>query len=142
MSGADQAAAIIDRLGRMPHPEGGHYAETYRHAAADGGRGACTVIHFLLRAGERSHWHKVDAVEIWAWHGGEPLKLSIAADGQPVTEVVLGGDVLAGQHLHAVVPADAWQAAQPLGAWTLVSCVVAPAFDFAGFQMAPPNWTP
>lgn len=145
MSGAPDisARAIIDRLGLRPHPEGGHYAETYRHAAEAGGRGACTAIHYLLQAGERSHWHKVDAVEIWLWHGGEPLKLSMAeAAGGTVTEVTLGGDVLAGHVPQAVVPAHFWQAAEPLGAWTLVSCVVAPAFDFAGFEMAAPGWKP
>lgn len=141
------AQAIIDRLGLRPHPEGGHYAETYRHVADAGGRGACTAIHFLLQAGERSHWHRVDAVEIWSWHGGEALRLSIAvSEGAPMREtmreIVLGGDILAGQHTHAVVPAHAWQAAEPLGAWTLVSCVVAPAFDFAGFELAPPGWRP
>lgn len=142
-AGRADAQAIIDRLGLLPHPEGGHYAETFRAQAEPGGRGACTAIHYLLQAGERSHWHKVDAVEIWAWHGGEALKLSIAAAaGAGVTEIVLGGDVLAGQVPHAVVPAHAWQAAEPLGAWTLVSCVVAPAFDFAGFEMAPPGWAP
>ena len=137
------AQAIIDRLGLRPHPEGGHYGETYRHEAGDGGRGACTAIHYLLQAGERSHWHRVDAVEIWLWHGGEGLKLSIAATaGAPVQEIILGGDVLAGQQVQAVVPAYAWQAAEPLGAWTLVSCVVAPAFDFSGFEMAGPDWAP
>lgn len=137
------AQAVIHRLGLRPHPEGGHYAETYRHEAADGGRGACTAIHYLLQAGERSHWHRVDAVEIWLWHGGEGLKLSMAAAaGAPVRETILGGDVLVGQQVQAVVPAYAWQAAEPLGAWTLVSCVVAPAFDFAGFEMAAPGWTP
>lgn len=137
------AQAIIDRLGLRPHPEGGHYAETYRHEAGDGGRGACTAIHYLLQAGERSHWHRVDAVEIWLWHGGEGLKLSIAATaGAPVHEIILGGEFLAGQQVQAVVPAYAWQAAEPLGAWTLVSCVVAPAFDFAGFEMAASGWAP
>ena len=139
---AIDAQAIIDRLGLRPHPEGGHYAETYRHDGTDGRRGACTAIHYLLQAGERSHWHKVDAVEIWAWHGGEALKLSIAPAGGTVTEITLGGDILAGHHPHAVVPAHAWQAAEPLGAWTLASCVVAPAFEFGGFEMAPPGWTP
>ncbi|MBF0325177.1 MAG: cupin domain-containing protein [Alphaproteobacteria bacterium] len=132
-----EADAIIARLGLSPHPEGGHYAETFRDAAEGVGRGACTVIHFLLKAGERSHWHRVDAAEIWAWHAGGPLKLRI--DG---TELILGGDVLAGQVPHAVVPAHSWQAAEPLGEWALVSCVVAPAFSFDGFEMAPPGWEP
>jgi predicted cupin superfamily sugar epimerase len=134
MSEADR---IIARLGLLLHPEGGHYAETFRGAAPDGGRGACTVIHFLLKEGEASRWHRVDAAEIWAWHAGGPLKLRI--DG---AELILGGDVLAGQIPHAVVPAHAWQAAEPLGEWVLVSCVVAPAFSFDGFEMAPEGWEP
>ncbi|MBR9971766.1 cupin domain-containing protein [Magnetospirillum sulfuroxidans] len=136
-----QAADVIARLGLRPHPEGGHYGETYRHHD-DGGRGACTAIHYLLQAGERSHWHRVDAVEIWLWHGGEALRLSIAEAGQPSRDIILGGDVMVGDSVQAVVPAHAWQAAEPLGAWTLVSCIVAPAFHFDGFEMAPPGWAP
>ncbi len=132
---------IIDRLGLTPHPEGGHYAETYRAPAEGGGRGTCTAIHYLLSRGERSHWHRVDAVEVWAYHAGDGLRLRIHDNG--VTRVVeLGGDVLAGQVPQAVVPAHAWQAAEPLGEWCLVGCVVAPAFEFAGFEMAPPGWEP
>lgn len=139
------ADAIIARLGLRPHPEGGHYAETYRDPANSGGRhspedrarGACTAIYYLLKAGERSHWHRVDAAEVWTWHAGAPLRLKLAGE-----DIVLGGDVLAGDHPQAVVPPHAWQAAESLGEWALVSCVVAPAFDFAGFEMAPPDWEP
>lgn len=132
---------IIDRLGLVPHPEGGYYVETYRAPADGGGRGACTTIYYLLSRGERSHWHRVDAVEVWAYHAGDGLRLRIHEDG--VTRAVeLGGDVLAGQVPQAVVPAHAWQAAEPLGEWCLVGCVVAPAFEFAGFEMAPPGWEP
>jgi predicted cupin superfamily sugar epimerase len=138
---APTATDIITRLGLRPHPEGGHYAETYRHTTDDGGRGACTSIYYLLAAGERSHWHRVDAVEVWNFHGGDPLRLRIA-DGDGVRDITLGGDVAAGQLPQAVVPPHAWQAAEPLGAWTLVGCVVAPAFEFAGFEMAPPGWSP
>lgn len=135
------AARIIDRLGLRPHPEGGHYAETYRHSQDGGQRGACTAIYYLLARGERSHWHRVDAVEVWNWHAGDPLKLSIHQDGTTRT-LVLGGDVLAGQVPQAVVPAHAWQAAEPLGEWSLMGCIVAPAFLFDGFEMAPPGWAP
>lgn len=138
---AGDPAAIIARLGLLPHPEGGHYAETFRHDAEGLARGACTAIYYLLQAGERSHWHKVDAAEVWNFHAGEPLKLRIAENGN-VREIVLGADVLAGQVPQAVVPAHAWQAAEPLGAWTLAGCIVAPAFTFAGFEMAPPGWEP
>ncbi len=132
------ADEVIARLGLVPHPEGGAYAETYRHPSEDGGRGACTAIYYLLRAGERSHWHKVDAVETWTWHAGAPLRLRIAG----VADTVLGADLALGQRPQAVVPPHAWQAAEPLGDWVLVGCVVAPAFEFAGFTLAPPGWDP
>lgn len=135
------AAAIVNRLGLRPHPEGGHYAETYRHMPAEGGRGACTAIYYLLARGERSHWHRVDAVEVWNFHAGDPLLLRISDNGV-ARDIVLGSDVLAGQVPQAVVPAHAWQAAEPMGEWSLVGCIVAPAFEFAGFDMAPPGWTP
>lgn len=132
------ADEVIARLGLRPHPEGGAYAETYRHGPDGEGRGACTAIYYLLRAGERSHWHKVDAVEVWAWHAGAPLRLRVAGGA----DTVLGPDLAAGQRPQAVVPPHAWQAAEPLGEWSLVGCVVAPAFDFAGFTLAPPGWQP
>ena len=138
----DEAAAIIAALGLVPHPEGGHYAETYRHRPAGGGRGACTAIYYLLRRGERSHWHRVDAVEIWHHYAGGPLALDVAADGGAAARTVLGPDLAAGQRPQAVVAEGAWQAAEPLGDWVLVGCTVAPAFEFAGFTLAPPGWRP
>ncbi|MCB9523143.1 MAG: cupin domain-containing protein [Myxococcales bacterium] len=144
MSGLDRdgAQAIIHRLGLQPHPEGGWYRETWR--AEGPGRGAATAIHFLLQAGERSHWHRVrDASEVWLWHAGAPLALSLAPTAAgPVTAHRLGPDVLAGEAPQVVVAPDAWQAAESLGAWTLVSCVVAPAFEFSAFELAPPGWAP
>lgn len=125
-------------LGLLPHPEGGHYREMWRDLPAAGGRGAGTSILFLLAAGERSHWHRVDAAEIWLWQAGAALWLGIG-EGQGVT---LGPDIAAGEVLQATVPVHAWQAARSLGRWSLVSCVVAPAFEFAGFEMAPPGWSP
>lgn len=133
---------IIATLGMQPHPEGGHYVETYRHAAEDGGRGVKTGIFFLLRAGERSHWHRVDAVEMWHWHAGGALELSISEDGRTVTRHLLGMDLPGGQRPQAVVPPHAWQAARPLEGWVLVGCTVSPAFEFAGFELAPPGWEP
>ncbi|MBC7908565.1 MAG: cupin domain-containing protein [Rhodospirillaceae bacterium] len=133
--------AIIDRLGLVPHPEGGHYAETYRHRTEDGSRGACTAIYYLLKAGERSHWHRVDAVEVWNFHAGAPLTLKIS-EATGVRDIVLGADILAGQVPQAVVPAHAWQAAEAMDGWSLVGCIVAPAFNFSGFEMAPPGWQP
>ncbi|MFG1210805.1 cupin domain-containing protein [Xanthobacter flavus] len=135
------AEAVIALLELRPHPEGGFFRETFREKADDGGRGASTAIYFLLRAGERSHWHKVDASEIWHWHAGAPLKLRIA-DAGGKRDVMLGPDLAAGERPQGVVPPFAWQAAESLGAWTLVGCTVAPAFDFSGFELAPPGWEP
>lgn len=177
------ATAVREALGLAPHPEGGHYREVWRHAPEGGGRGAATSIFFLLEAGERSHWHRVDAAEIWLWQAGASLLLEVSEprqnpslrgtesdeaihgsqggllrhspsddgrpqrtmarnDGENVELFRLGPDLGAGQTLQAVVPAGAWQAAKSLGAWTLVSCVVAPAFEFSGFELAPPGWSP
>jgi predicted cupin superfamily sugar epimerase len=133
---------IIARLGLVPHPEGGHYVETWRHRPEDGGRGAGTAIFYLLRAGERSHWHRIDATEIWHFHAGDPLLLRLSGDGRSEHAVVLGPDIAAGQMPQVVVPPASWQAAEPLGSWTLAGCTVSPAFDFAGFEMAPADWTP
>ena len=131
------ADEIIDRLGLAPHPEGGHYRETWRHDPSDGSRGAGTAIAFLLRAGERSHWHRVDADELWFFHLGDPLRLLVEHD-----EHLLGPDLAAGHHVQVRVPAGAWQSAEPTGAFTLVSCTVSPAFEFEGFELAPPDFTP
>lgn len=136
------AEDIIARLGLAPHPEGGHYAETWRHVPEGGGRGAGTAIHYLLRAGERSHWHRVDATEIWHFHAGAPLRLLLSEDGRTVREQVLGIDLAAGQRPQVIVPPGWWQAAEPTGVWTLVGCTVSPAFEFAGFEMAPKGWSP
>jgi predicted cupin superfamily sugar epimerase len=135
------AADIIAALGLQPHPEGGHFRETWRDSPADGGRGAGTAILFLLAAGERSHWHRVDAAEGWHWHAGAPLALRISDGGTPATHR-LGPDLSSGECLFAMVPKGQWQAAQSLGAWTLVACTVSPAFRFEGFEMAPPGWEP
>ncbi len=135
---AQPAHAVRDALELRPHPEGGHFRELWRDRPTTGGRGAGTSILFLLAAGERSRWHRVDAAEIWLWHAGAPLRLGIGA-GVPVR---LGPNLAGGEALQAVVPANTWQDAGSLGAWTLVSCVVAPAFEFAGFEMAPLGWSP
>jgi predicted cupin superfamily sugar epimerase len=134
------ADEIIDALELRPHPEGGWFAETWRDEGRP--RGAGTAIYFLLRAGERSHWHRVDAAETWHHYAGAPLELAIARDGGPVTTAVLGIDLAAGQRPQATVPAGAWQAAVSTGPFTLVGCTVAPAFEFEGFELAPPGWEP
>jgi predicted cupin superfamily sugar epimerase len=132
---------VIQALDLRPHPEGGHYRETWRDAPVEGGRGTATVILFLLAIGERSHWHRVDAAELWLWHAGAPLRLEMS-DGEGREQRLLGPDLAAGAALQAVVPAGHWQTAESLGLWTLVSCVVAPAFQFSGFELAPPGWEP
>ena len=139
---SSDADALIDRLGLRPHPEGGWYAETWRAEAGVDGRATSTGIYFLLRDGERSHWHTCDADEIWVFHDGDPLELSCSPDGATVQRTVLGVDLAAGQRPQIVVPAGQWQAAASQGSWTLVSCVVAPGFEFEGFVLAPPGWEP
>lgn len=134
---ADEAIA---RYGLQPHPEGGHYRETYRAPAGPGERAAVSAIYYLLKAGETSAWHRVDAVEIWHYHAGASLRLSLSPDGRTTTTRRLGTDADAEPHL--VVPAGCWQSAVSEGAWTLVGCTVAPAFEFAGFDLAPPGWQP
>ena len=135
------AADVIRLLALEPHPEGGHYRETFRDPRTVDGRAISTAIYFLLARGQRSHWHRIDAVEVWHHYAGAPLALSIfGADGTSV--VRLGSDVAAGDRPQAIVPAGAWQAAESLGAWTLVGCTVAPGFEFTGFELAPRDWSP
>jgi predicted cupin superfamily sugar epimerase len=131
------AEAIIRRLELQPHPEGGWYRQTWIGPEV-AGRASGTAILFLLQAGERSHWHRVDADEIWLWHAGAPLLLSLGETR--AREVRLGPDVLGDEVVQAVVPAGWWQAARSTGAWTLVSCTVSPGFRFEGFELAPPAW--
>jgi uncharacterized protein len=137
------ALDIIRLLELKPHPEGGHFRETFRDARTVDGHAASTAIYFLLTRGERSHWHRIDAVEIWHYYAGSPLNLETALhDNAPLELVTLGADLAAGERPQAVVPARAWQAAASLGDWTLVGCTVAPGFEFAGFELAPNGWSP
>ena len=129
-------------LALAPHPEGGHYRETWRENVVEGDRGAGSTIYYFLGAGERSHWHRVDAAEIWHYYGGAALALSISADNGMTEEFRLGTDLASGERPQAIVAKGAWQSAVSLGDWTLVGCTVSPAFEFAGFEMAPPDWSP
>lgn len=143
----DSASALIEQLGLAAHPEGGWYRETWRGAPGPDGRAQGTAIIFLLRAGEASHWHTVDAAELWLWQAGDPVELRLAAsDAGLARSVILGADVMADQQLQGLVAPGEWQAARPFGApvhgYSLVSCVVVPGFDFAGFKLAPPGWEP
>ncbi len=134
---------IIDMLGMQPHPEGGHFVETFRDRTAEIERGHSTAIYYLLREGERSHWHRVtDAAETWHWYAGGPLQLGVAPEKGPAEIHLLGQNLAAGERPQIVVPRNYWQAAEPVGLWTLVGCTVAPGFDFAGFEMAPEGWEP
>ena len=133
---------IIDRLGMQRHPEGGWYVETWRDAPGPDGRSRSTAIYYLLEAGERSHWHRVDATEIWHWHAGAPLELALSTDGVAVQTIALGPEIIAGQVPQGIVPPHVWQSAQSTGDWSLVGCTVAPGFEFSGFEMAPTDWSP
>ena len=136
------AAEIIARLELKPHPEGGYYRETFRDESVDAsGRARSTAIYFLLARGERSHWHRIDAVEVWHYYAGAALTLQIADDGGQ-RRVKLGPDLAAAEVPQAIVPPYAWQAAESSGDWTLVGCTVAPGFEFARFELAPKGWTP
>jgi hypothetical protein len=136
------AADIIRLLDLKPHPEGGHFRETFRDPhTIEGGRAASTAIYFLLARGERAHWHRVDAVEVWHWYAGSALALHVAEPGRR-TNIRLGPDLAAGEQPQGVVPAHAWQAAESLGDWTLCGCTVALGFEFSGFELAPKDWSP
>jgi len=137
------ANAIIARLGLARHPEGGWYRETWRAPAGADGRSAGTAILFLLEAGERSQWHRVDAAETWLWHAGSPIELATApGDAGPIATIRLGGEVLASERPQHVIPPHHWQAAHARDGWALVSCIVVPGFDFAGFVLAAEGWAP
>ncbi|WP_040496226.1 cupin domain-containing protein [Ilumatobacter nonamiensis] len=142
MTGGDvDPTDLIELLGLEPHPEGGYYAETWR-AASSGGRPTGTAIYFLLTAAAASHWHRVDAAEIWHHYGGAPLRLSTWTDGATVDRRVLGADLVAGERPQLVVAPGQWQAAETLGAWTLAGCTVSPGFQFEHFELAPTGWEP
>ncbi len=136
------ADEIIAALNLSAHPEGGWFRETWRADAEDGVRTSGTAIYYLLKAGERSHWHRVDAAEIWHYYAGAPLKLSISDDAKSQKDLILGPDLAEGEAPQLIVPPHAWQAAESCGDFTLVGCTVSPAFEFSGFEMAPENWTP
>ena len=132
------ADEIIAKLNLAPHPEGGWFPETW--AADNPGRATGTCIYFLLKSSERSHWHRVDAAEIWLYHAGAPLVLSLAADASgPAQDHLLSPDLTQGEP-QVIVPKGYWQAAKTTGDWTLVSCTVSPGFQFEGFELAPTDF--
>lgn len=128
---------IIAKLNLAPHPEGGYYRQTWIAEAASDERPAGTCIYFLLKGDERSHWHRVDAAEIWHFYAGAPLVLSLAAtEAGPRQDLTLGPDLSSDQQPQIIVPTGHWQAAKSVGDWTLVGCTVSPAFQFSGFELA------
>ena len=138
------AAEIIRLLDLKPHPEGGHFRETFRDSrAGEDGRAVSTAIYFLLARDERSHWHRVDAAELWHYYAGAPLVLEMAGEAQgTIRRMKLGPDLAMGERPQGIVPAGHWQAAESMGDWTLVGCTVAPGFEFSGYEMAPQDWAP
>jgi predicted cupin superfamily sugar epimerase len=136
------ARQIIDTLGLQPHPEGGWYRETWRAEATEGARASGTAIYYLLKAGDVSHWHRVDAAEVWHYYAGGPLSLTVSPNGHDAEAWRLGPEIMAGQRPQLIVPPGWWQCATSLGAFTLVGCTVSPGFTFEGFEMAPPDWRP
>jgi predicted cupin superfamily sugar epimerase len=136
------AEVIIRKLGLLPHPEGGHFRETFRDSRNISGRSASTAILYLLKQGEISRWHRVDAVEIWHWYAGAPLELDLSPDGHAQEKRVLGNILAEGQAPQVIVPAGCWQMARSRGEFSLVGCTVAPGFEFSGFEMAEPGWEP
>ncbi len=138
------AAEVIALLDLKPHPEGGHFRETFRDTRKiTETRAASSAIYFLLARGQRSCWHRIDAVEMWHYYAGAPLELQVAqGTSGTVTRFTLGPDLLAGARPQVIVPAQAWQSAESLGDWTLVGCTVAPAFEFSGFEAAGEEWSP
>jgi predicted cupin superfamily sugar epimerase len=136
------AEEIIELLQLEPHPEGGRYRQTWRAAADANQRAAGSAIYFLLRQGEVSHWHRVDAAETWHFYEGAPLELRMATDAATEEVLTLGPDLAGGQRPQLVVPPGAWQSARTLGDHTLVGCTVSPAFEFEGFELAAPGWSP
>ena len=135
------ARLIIEKLGLERHPEGGWYKQTYKDDAA-GRRAISTAIFYLLEGDDRSHWHRVDATEIWHFYTGAPLELCVSPDGRWTETLILGSDVLSGELPQLVVQKGHWQSARSLGDWTLAGCTVAPGFEFSGFELAPPGWRP
>jgi predicted cupin superfamily sugar epimerase len=135
--------ALVERLGLKPHPEGGWYAETWREPAATDERSAGTAIYYALTRGQSSHWHRVDATEIWHFYDGDPLVLSLF-DGQRTTRKRLGPISFGDCRPQVIVPRGVWQSVEldGDGAYALVGCTVAPGFEFSGFELAPPGWTP
>jgi len=134
-SSLSAAEDIIRLFGLQAHPEGGYYRETFRDRGTVGGRSASTAIYFLLKQGQISRWHRIDAVEIWHWYAGASIRLRIQMENGPIEAVLLGTDFSKTEQPQVIVPANAWQTAETLGDWTLAGCTVAPGFEFEQFEL-------
>lgn len=135
------ARDVIATLHMERHPEGGWYSETFQDEHEVDGRPQSSAIYYLLEAGDVSHWHRVDAVEVWHFYAGAALLLRVS-DGASVTEHRMGPEISKGDRPQVVVPRYAWQSAVSTGAWSLVGCTVAPGFRFSSFELAAPDWAP
>ena len=133
------AQEIIKHLNLEPHPEGGWFKETWRDDTKPRAQG--TAIYFLLEEEQSSHWHRVDAAEMWHHYAGGALHLDIREGGETVRHR-LGPELMSGEAPQILVPKDAWQRAEPVDGWALVGCTVTPGFEFSGFELAPPDWAP
>ena len=142
MTASMEAGAIIETLELKPHPEGGWYKQMFEDLIEGEPRARSTAIYYLLERGDRSHWHRVDAVEIWHFYAGAPLELALSRDGVSQKSLMLGNNLEIGERPQLVVNSGEWQSAKSLGDWTLCGCTVAPGFEFSGFEMAPQGWTP
>jgi len=134
---------IVERLSLIPHPEGGHYRQTWSAPTEAGGRPPGTAIYYLLGPDERSAWHRIDSTEIWHYYAGGPIELTLATTDQgPVTCHLLGQDIAAGHEPQVVIPPGTWQTARPIDGYTLVGCTVSPGFEYSGWELAPEGWEP
>jgi predicted cupin superfamily sugar epimerase len=132
---------IIKRLKLAPHPEGGWYRETWRAPTVDGQRAAGTAIYFLLKADERSHWHRIDSTEIWHFYAGSPMQLTLSqTNAGPAEQVILGPMINIGERPQIILAPGMWQSARSLGGWSLLGCTVSPGFEFSGFELAPDDF--
>ena len=128
---------IIKKLNLIPHPEGGYFAETFRDQL-----GSVSHIYYLLKKGEISRWHKLKKNEILNFYDGDPIKIYLSKNAVDTSEVILGKDINVGNKYQYTVKAETWFSMCSLGEWSLIGCIVVPAFDYNDFELAPTNWKP
>ena len=126
---------IIQKLEMIPHPEGGYFKESYRDKNV-------SLIYYLLKKNEKSHWHRLTKNEILHFYDGDPLKLLISKDGKNIEEIILNNKINNDQIFHYIVKARTWFSMESQGEYSLIGCTVAPPFDYDDFELAPKNWKP